>query len=106
MDTKIVSKALAKRLEHILPDLIHYNQNAYVEGRSIFDAVRTIDEILEYTKQSEQSGILVTIDFEKALDSLHHKFLLKVLYTFNFGPYFIQWIRTFYSNVSSFLLMT
>ena len=39
VDTKIVSKALAKRLEHILPDLIHYNQNAYVKGRSIFDAV-------------------------------------------------------------------
>ena len=28
VDTKIVSKALAKRIEHILPDLIHYNQNA------------------------------------------------------------------------------
>ena len=65
VDTKIVSKALAKRLEHI-----HYNQNAYVKGRSIFDAVRTIDDVLEYTKQSEQSGILVTIDFEKAFDSL------------------------------------
>ena len=101
VDTKIVSKVLAKRLEHILPDLIHYNQNAYVKGRSIFDAVRTIDDVLEYTKQSEQSGILVTIDFEKAFDSLDHKFLLKVLHTFNFGPSFIQWIRTFYSNVSS-----
>ena len=95
VDTKIVSKALAKRLEHILPDLIHYNQNAYVKGRSIFD------DVLEYTKQSEQSGILVTIDFEKAFDSLDHKFLFKVLHTFNFGPSFIQWIRTFYSNVSS-----
>ena len=81
MDTRIVSKALAKRLEHILPDLIHQNQNAYLKGRSIFDAVRTIDDVSEYTKQSEQSGILVTIGFEKAFDSLDHKFLLKVLIT-------------------------
>ena len=72
-----------------------------MKGRSIFDAVRNIDDVLEYTKQSEQSGILVTIDFEKAFDSLDHKFLLKVLHTFNFEPSFIQWIRTFYSNVSS-----
>ena len=35
------------------------------------------DDVLEYTKQSEQSGILVTIDFEKAFDSLDRKFLLK-----------------------------
>jgi len=63
LDTKIVSKALAKRLEHILLDLIHYNKNAYMKGRSIFDAIRTIDDVLEYTKQSKQSGILVTTDF-------------------------------------------
>ena len=99
VDTKIASKALAKRLENTLPDLIHYNQNAYVKGRSIFDAIRTIDDVSEYTKCSDQSGILVTIDFEKAFDSLDHRFLLKVLRTFNFGPSFIQWIRTFYSNV-------
>ena len=87
VDTKIVSKALAlKRPEHILPDLIHYKQIAYVKGRSIFDAVGTIDDVLEYTKQSEQSGIMVAIDFEKAFDSLDHKPLLKVLHTFNFGP--------------------
>ena len=47
VDTKIASKALAKRLENILPDLTHYNQNAYVKGRSIFDAIRTIDDVLE-----------------------------------------------------------
>jgi len=63
LDTKMVSKALAKRLEHILRDLIHYNQNACMKVRSIFDAVRTIDDVLEYTKQSKQSGILVTTDF-------------------------------------------
>ena len=32
VDTKIASKTLAKRLEPILPGLIHYNQNAYVKG--------------------------------------------------------------------------
>ena len=40
------------------------------------------------------SGILVAIDFEKAFDSLDHAYLFKVLNAFNFGPSFIQWIRT------------
>ena len=51
VDTKVASKALAKRLEPILPDLIHYNQSAYVQGRSIFDAIRAIDDEVQYTKQ-------------------------------------------------------
>lgn len=99
MDTKISSKVLAKRLEHILPDLILYNQNAYVKVRLIFDSIRTIDDVLEYTKQRRQSGIMVTIDFEKVFDSLDHEFLVKVHHTIYFGTSFTQWIRTFYSNV-------
>ena len=66
VDAKIASKTLAKRLEKVLPKLIHSNQNAFVKGRSIFDAIRTIDDMLEYTKEKELSGILVAIDFEKA----------------------------------------
>jgi len=79
VDTKIASKTLAKQLEPILPKLIHYNQNAYVKGKLIFDAVRTIDDILEFTKCKKMSGILVAIDFEKAFDSLDHSYLFKVL---------------------------
>ena len=31
------------RQDLVLPEIIHFNQNAYVQGRTIFDAVRTID---------------------------------------------------------------
>ena len=42
VDAKIASKTLAKHLELILPELIQCSQNAYVKGRSIFDAVLMI----------------------------------------------------------------
>ena len=50
VDVKIASKALALRLEKIVPEIIHVDQYAYVKGRTIFDAIRTIDDIMEYTK--------------------------------------------------------
>ena len=31
-------------------------------------------------------------------------FLIKVLERFNFGPYFLQWVKPFYTNVSSCVL--
>ena len=104
VDAKIASKTLAKRLEPILPELIQCGQNAYVKGRTIFDAVRTIDDILDYTRYKKMSGILVAIDFEKAFDSLDHTYLFKVLNAFNFGPSFIRWIRVLYSNISSCII--
>ena len=36
-----------------------------MEGRSVFDAVRTIVDILEFAEITNTHGILVAIDFEK-----------------------------------------
>ena len=93
---------MANRLEKVLPQIIHANQNAFVKGRSIFDAVRTVDDIVDYTKRNHLPGILIAIDFEKAFDTLNYNFLIRTLHKFNFGPFFfIQWIRVLYKNASS-----
>ena len=78
--------------------------HGFVKGRSVFDAVRTIDDLLELAQITNKSGILVAIDFEKAFDSLDHTYLLKVWEKLNFGTYLLQWIKTFYTNISSCVL--
>ena len=82
VDAKIASKALAKRLENVLPEIVHFDQSAFVKGRTIFDAIRTIDDVIEHTMNRDISGILVAVDFEKAFDSLNFSFLLRVLHAF------------------------
>ena len=71
VDAKLGFKTLAKPLEKVL----HFNQNAFVKGRTIFDAVRTIDDVIEYARYKDIPGILVAIDFEKAFASLNFNFL-------------------------------
>ena len=88
VDAKIGSKVIATRLQKVLPEIIHFNQNAYVKGRTIFDAVRTIDDIMEFTERYQMNGLLVAIDFQKAFDSINHDFMFKALSVFNFGPVF------------------
>ena len=88
VDAKIISKVLAKRLEKVLPSIIHSNQNAFVKGRFIFDAVRTIDDMVDYTKRNGLSGLLIAIDFEKAFDMFNFNFLIRTLHKFNVGPSF------------------
>ena len=101
VDVKIGSKAIAKRLEAVLPKIIHHNQCAYVKDRTICDAVRSIDDILDYTKKYQIPGRLIAVDFKKAFDSESRDFLFRTLHAFRFGPSFIHWIKTFYNNISS-----
>ena len=47
---------------------------------------------------------MVCTDFKKAFDTVSRDFLFRTLSVFGFGPSFIQWIHTFYKNVSSCVL--
>ena len=104
VDMKIASKALALRLEKILPEIIQADQYAYIKGRTIFDAIRTTDDIMEYTKIQQLPGLMVAFDFEKAFDSLSWSFLFRALRSFNLGESFIRWVSVLYCNISSCVL--
>ena len=104
VDAKIGSKAIALRLQTVLPKIIHYNQHAHVKGRTINDAIRTIDDSCEYTERYGLKGKMIAVDFQKAFDSINRHFLYQALTAVNFGPSFIQWVHTFYHNISSCVL--
>ena len=101
VDAKIASKALAKRLQKVLPHINKEDQHAYVEGRSIYNAVRNIYDIMEFTQDEDLPRLRVALDFEKAFDSLSRRFLSTVLEKFNFGPSFISWVRTMNNGFAS-----
>ena len=60
-------------------------------GLLICDAVRSIEDILDYAKRYQVEGRLISIDFKKAFDSVSRDFLFRTLSDFHFGPSFIQY---------------
>ena len=85
-DYKIATKAIAIRMERVLPKIIHSSQTGYVKGRYIGESIRTITDIMSLTKTQNIPGLAVFLDFEKAFDSIEWNYLQKCLETFNFGP--------------------
>ena len=59
---------------------------------------------MDYTKRYQIEGRLISIEFKKAFDSVSRDFLFRTLLAFQSGPSFIQWIHTFYNNISSCVL--
>ena len=97
-DYKILTKALANRLQKVIPNLIHSDQTGYIEGRYIGENIRTITDLIQYTSLKQCPGILLSIDFEKAFDSLRWSFMLDILKCMSFGDYFCKWINIIYTD--------
>ena len=103
-DYRIVTKALALRLEKGLPTIISPNQTGYVKGRYIGESITIITGIMSFTKKKNIPGLAVFLDFEKAFDSIEWCYLQKCLEAFNFGPQLRQWITVLYNNIPSCVL--
>ena len=104
VDYKILPKVLANRLEKVLPKIIHPDQTGYVKGRYIGENIRLIQDFMFYLEKENSPGMAVFVVFRKAFDTIEWNYLEKALMLFNFGPNFLQWFRTIYSNISSCVL--
>ena len=103
-DYKIVTKALAARLKDILPKIISSEQSAYVKNRFIGENRRLISDIIEVSHLFNIEGYIVTMNIEKAFDSLDNTFLIQVLKKYGFGKTFIRWVETISSKQESYVI--
>lgn len=105
---KLAPGSKANRIKHILGTLISNSQTGFVKGRFIGENTRLIYDILNNTEQYKVPGLLVLIDFVKALDtitiqekwnqlyndvSLQWKSIYKTTFSLTRATY-IQWFQT------------
>ena len=98
---KLASTVIANRIKIVLDSLIHEDQKGFIAGRLIGENIKLIYDILFETKQQQIPGLILSIDFEKAFDTVSWKFIDKVLTYFNFGPSVKSWINMFRNDSES-----
>ena len=65
-------------LKNLLSSLTSTQQTACIKNRFIGEGGRLISDIVNICDRNNIGGLLVTIDIEKAFDSLNHKFIFAV----------------------------
>ena len=58
-DSKILTKILANRLKHILPEIISEEQNCSIPNRTIFNNLFLTRDIITYTKEKNNQFYLL-----------------------------------------------
>ena len=100
-DYKILTRALANRLQQVLPLIVSSDQTASIKGRTIHDNTRLLNDVISYANEKNINLALISVDQMKAFDRVSHDFLFTCLERFGFGPSFIKWIKLIYHDVSS-----
>ena len=63
-DYKRAAKAIANRLQNVLPKLINRDQTGFFKRRFISENVRLIDSLINHTSAHNIHGLLMFLDFD------------------------------------------
>ncbi|GBG73502.1 hypothetical protein CBR_g16845 [Chara braunii] len=102
---KILAKLLARRLAPFLPGLVHTDQGAFVQGRSIFENVLMAMGALEIIQREDRQVMVAMLDLEKAYDRVNWSFVLATLQHMNFGPKFRTWVKELYTDSTAAIIV-
>uniref|UniRef100_A0A3Q3A4Q3 Reverse transcriptase domain-containing protein n=1 Tax=Kryptolebias marmoratus TaxID=37003 RepID=A0A3Q3A4Q3_KRYMA len=97
-DYKLFTSILSKRIEVILPDLIHTDQTGFVRQRQTQDNVRKTLHVMREVTQQKLEALILSLDAEKAFDSVGWSFLYRVLSKFGFHTTIIDTFKSLYNK--------
>jgi exonuclease III/ribonuclease HI len=100
-DYKIYTKALSLRLAKTAPSLIHPAQAGFIPGRQISDQTQLIRMVMEYAEVTEENGMIVALDQEKAYDKIAHDYLWRIMNGFGIPEAFINNVKNLYNHAET-----
>ncbi len=103
VDYKLLTSILSKRIESILPELIHSDQTGFIRQRQTQDNIRRTLLIIRHITQQEIESAIISLDAEKAFDSVRWLFLYKVLSKFGFHKSIIEIFKALYGKPSAWI---
>ncbi|KAF5371875.1 hypothetical protein D9615_009582 [Tricholomella constricta] len=104
-DYKLYTKCLATRLATIAPSLIHPSQAGFIPGRRITDQTKLIRLMMHYAEKTQQNGLIMALDQEKAYDKIGHEYLWRTLKKFDLPDVFIDTVRSLYDNAETKIMI-
>lgn len=101
VDFKIFSKAIAKRLQSCIKEVVHTDQTGFIRGRYIGENLTTIQNIIHHQSANDEKSYLLALDYTKAFDTLRWDLIYKALTLFHFGDFITSAIKLLFASVKS-----
>ena len=103
VDYKIYAHIIKGRIVRTLPRIICKTQSGFQAGKSTCDNLILMCLTLEhFNENTEEKGLVMQVDLEKAFDSVNHNFLFDILHKVGFGDYIIKLVKIAFNGCFSY----
>lgn len=103
IDIKILAKILSNRLNPIIGTLIHKDQTGFIPFRQAGDNIRRATLLAHIARSRKIPACFLSIDIQKAFDTLSWSYLKAILHKWGFGERFQGWISSLYHNPKAYI---
>ena len=80
INTKLLNKILANRIQPHIQKLIYHDQVVFIPGMQVFFNIHKSVTVIHHIKKlKDKNHMIISADAEKAFDKIQHPFMIKTL---------------------------
>ena len=99
VDVKILTKSLAARFKTVIDRIVAQDQQAFIKERFLGNSVLDLYSLLAHAEEEDDKNLLLlSLDIEKAFDSVSWEFLYKLLEAYQVPQYCMDWIHLLHNG--------
>ena len=100
-DYKLAARTVASRLGPVLNQVVDPTQTGFLPKRWVGDNVLAHLEEISYLEDTQQPGVIVFLDFEKAFDRLDRAWIEQCMAAVGFGAGAQRWVHILHTGTTA-----